>query len=293
MSTHLKFALLASGLFLTATASAQTNPYQKGPAPTTASLEASAGPFLTRMSTLSAASVSGFGGGALHYPSAAGSYGAIAICPGFTARSSSLSWLGPRLASHGFVVLIIDTNSTMDQPAARGRQLKAALDHLVRLSGTRGNVLFGKVDAGRLAVSGHSMGGGGALEAVRDNPSYKAGFPMAPYGNTTSFPTIRVPTMIVSGQSDTVAIYHQYTAPVYFSIPNTTPKALMELANANQLFPTNPTKYSPLVGKYAVSWMKRFVDNDTRFSPFLCGAPHQADVADVSKISRYLENCPY
>src|SRR4051812_10043598 len=93
-----RFAWLAVGLLIAAAASAQTNPYQKGPAPTKASLEAPAGPFATRTTALSAASVSGFGGGVLYHPTAPGRYGAIAICPGFTARASSLSWLGPRLA---------------------------------------------------------------------------------------------------------------------------------------------------------------------------------------------------
>ena len=50
-----------------------------------------------------------------HQPT--GTFGAVAISPGFTAYWSSISWLGPRIASHGFVVIGIETNTTLDQPA--------------------------------------------------------------------------------------------------------------------------------------------------------------------------------
>jgi len=38
--------------------------------------------------------------------------------------------------------------------------------------------------------------------------------------------------------------------------------------------------------------MKRFVDNDTRYSPFLCGAPYQSTV-NTSEVSVKRNNCPY
>ena len=38
--------------------------------------------------------------------------------------------------------------------------------------------------------------------------------------------------------------------------------------------------------------MKRFVDDDVRYSPFLCGAPHEADLRGDA-VSAYRENCPY
>ncbi|WP_257823743.1 hypothetical protein [Rhizobacter sp. J219] len=42
-----------------------------------------------------------------------------------------------------------------------------------------------------------------------------------------------------------------------------------------------------------ISWFKRFVDNDTRYSPFLCGAPHQQQVANTLRIAAARNNCPY
>jgi dienelactone hydrolase len=172
--------------------------YEKGPDPTVSGLER-AGTFTVRTTTISRASASGFGGGTIYYPTATGSYGAIAVSPGFTAYQSSISWIGQRLASHGFVVITIDTNTTSDQPDSRGRQLKAALDRVVSLSRTSSSVLYNKVDASRLGVAGHSMGGGGTLAAARDNPSYKAAVPLAPWHTTKSWSRVTVPTLIIGG----------------------------------------------------------------------------------------------
>jgi hypothetical protein len=48
------------------------------------------------------------------------------------------------------------------------------------------------------------------------------------------------------------------------------------------------------VGRYMISWFKRFMDNDSRYSPFLCGAPHQADLGGFfGPFSDYRKNCPY
>ena len=109
-------ALVTGGVAAAPAAFAAENPYERGPAPTTAALEASRGPFATSQQTVSSLSVSGFGGGVIYYPTTTsqGTFGAVAISPGYTAAWSSLSWLGPRIASHGFVVIGIETNSRFD-----------------------------------------------------------------------------------------------------------------------------------------------------------------------------------
>lgn len=286
-----KASFFAAMLAASTLASAQS-PYAKGPDPTVSSLEASTGTFTTRTTTISRLSASGFGGGTVYYPTATGSYGAIAISPGFTAYQSSISWMGTRLASRGFVVITIDTITTSDQPDSRGRQLKAALDRVVSMSRTAGNVLYGKVDANRLAVAGHSMGGGGTLAAARDNPTLKAAVPLAPWHTTKYWSTVRVPTLIIGGETDTIASVSSHSIPFYTSLPSTTRKAYMELNGEGHFFPQTASNY-PLVGRYMISWFKRFVDEDTRYSPYLCGAPHQADLGYFSDISDYRENCPY
>ncbi|WP_436519859.1 alpha/beta hydrolase family protein [Actinoplanes sp. HUAS TT8] len=274
-------ATLALTAPLGATAAhAADNPYQRGPAPTLAALQASSGPYAVSQLSVSRASVSGFGGGVIYYPTstADGTFGGIAISPGFTASWSSISWLGPRLASHGFVVIGIETNSTLDQPASRGMQLLAALDYLTQRSSVRT-----RVDASRLAVSGHSMGGGGSLEAASDRPSLQAAVPLAPWDSDKSWTELKVPTLIVGGQSDSVAPVASHSIPFYNSIPSSAEKAYLELAGQSHFFPQTVNTTTAVE---AVAWMKRFVDNDTRYDQFICPGPSGSLVSD------YRNTCP-
>ncbi|MET1074865.1 MAG: alpha/beta hydrolase [Umezawaea sp.] len=257
------------------------NPYERGPAPTTSSIEATRGSFATATTTVARSSVSGFGGGTIYYPTdtSAGTFGGIAISPGFTASQSSVSWLGPRLASQGFVVFTIDTTSTLDQPDSRGTQLLAALDYLTGSSAVRT-----RVDASRLAVMGHSMGGGGSLAAARTRPALQAAIPLTPWHSTKSFSTVRVPTMIIGAESDTTAPVSQHSEPFYTSMSSASDKAYLELNNASH---SAPTSSNVTVAKYSISWLKRFVDNDTRYDQFLCPGPSAGTL-----VEEYRNTCP-
>ena len=119
-ATLFRGAAIAGPLALMGVAHAQTT------APTSASLNATAGPLSIASSTVSSLAANGFGGGTIYYPNATGRYGVVAISPGYTARQSSIAWLGRRLATHGFVVITIDTNSTLDQPPSRATRMPAS-----------------------------------------------------------------------------------------------------------------------------------------------------------------------
>ena len=261
-------------------AQAAENPYERGPAPTLSALQASRGPYAVSTTSVSRLAANGFGGGQIYYPTSTsdGTFGAIAISPGFTAYWSSISWLGPRLASHGFVVIGIETLTTADQPASRGSQLLAALDYLTRSSSVRS-----RIDAGRLAVAGHSMGGGGSLEAASDRPSLQAAVPLAPWNVDKSWSELRVPTLIIGGESDSIAPVSSHSIPFYNSIPASAEKSYLELNNASHFFPQSVNTPTAV---QAVSWLKRFVDNDTRYDQFICPGPSS------SSVSEYRSSCP-
>ena len=261
-------------------ADAQTNPYERGPAPTVQSIEASRGAYATSQTTVSSLSASGFGGGTIYYPTttADGTFGAVAISPGFTARQSSIAWLGPRIASQGFVVITIDTNSVFDQPSSRGSQLLAALDYLTQRSSVRT-----RIDPTRLAVAGHSMGGGGSLEAASDRPSLQAAIPLQPWNTDKSWSEIRTPTLIIGAQNDTVASVTSHAEPFYNSIPASAEKAYMELRGASH-FVSNSSN-TP-TARQMIAWLKRYVDNDTRYEQFICPPP------GGTAISEFRNTCP-
>jgi alpha-beta hydrolase superfamily lysophospholipase len=263
-----------------------TNPFQRGPTPTTASISATRGAFAISQTSVSNLSTPGFGAATIYYPTdtSQGTFGGVAIAPGFTATMSSISWLGPRLASQGFVVITINTNSTFDQPSSRATQLMAALSYLTNTSSVRT-----RVDRDRLAVMGHSMGGGGTMEAATENPSLQAAIPLTGWHTTKNFSGNRVPTLVVGAENDSVASVSSHSIPFYTSMSSTLDKAYLELNGASHF---TPNSSNTTIAKYSISWLKRFVDNDTRYEQFLCGSPHQADLSS-GVFSDYRETCPY
>ncbi|HEY3468973.1 MAG TPA: dienelactone hydrolase family protein [Amycolatopsis sp.] len=274
--------VLALSTAVASPAPAADNPYERGPDPTTASIEASRGSFATSTVSVSRLAVSGFGGGTIYYPTSttAGTFGAISIAPGFTATQSSIAWLGPRLASQGFVVFTIDTITTSDQPDSRGRQLLASLDYLTQQSSVRS-----RIDSSRLGVVGHSMGGGGTLEAARSRPSLQAAVPLTGWNLTKNWSTLRVPTLVVGAEADTIAPVATHSIPFYTSLPSTLDRAYLELRGASHFAPNTS---NTTIAKYTLSWLKRFIDNDTRYEQFLCPIPSTS-----LSISDYRGNCPH
>ncbi|MGW0311370.1 bis(hydroxyethyl) terephthalate hydrolase [Streptomyces flavidovirens] len=276
--------LVVGGLSTVATPAAQAadNPYERGPAPTTASIEAPTGPYAVSQTAVSSLGVTGFGGGTVYYPTSTsdGTFGAVAVSPGFTASQSSIAWLGPRLASQGFVVFTIDTLSRYDQPDSRGRQLLAALDYLTERSTVRG-----RIDSSRLGVMGHSMGGGGSLEAAKSRPSLQAAIPLTGWNTDKTWPEIQTPTLVVGADGDTVAPVASHSEPFYESLASSLDKAYLELNNATHY---TPNSSNTTIAKYSISWLKRFIDNDTRYEQFLCPLPRPS-----LTIEEYRGNCPH
>ncbi|MFI8320023.1 alpha/beta hydrolase family protein [Streptomyces sp. NPDC085529] len=257
------------------------NPYERGPAPTEASVEALRGPYAVAQTSVSSLAATGFGGGTVYYPTstADGTFAAVAISPGFTATQSSVAWLGPRLASQGFVVFVIDTLTTLDQPDSRGRQLLAALDHLTQRSPVRD-----RVDASRLGVMGHSMGGGGTLEAAKSRPSLKAAVPLTGWNTDKTWPEISTPTLVIGADGDTIAPVLTHSEPFYESLPSGLDKAYLELNGATHF---TPNASNTTIAKYSLAWLKRFLDDDTRYEQFLCPLPRPS-----LTIEEYRGTCP-
>jgi predicted dienelactone hydrolase len=271
-----------AGVSVMPAAQAAENPFERGPAPTTSSIEATRGPFAVSQTAVSSFSVSGFGGGDIYYPTTttAGTFGAVAIAPGYTASRSSMAWLAPRIASQGFVVFNIDTLTRSDQPASRGRQLLAALDYLTRSSSVRS-----RVDADRLAVVGHSMGGGGTLEAADSRPTLQAAIPLTPWNTDKTWSQLQVPTLVVGAENDSIASVRSHAIPFYTSLSTSLDKAYLELNNASHFAPNSS---NTTIAKFSISWLKRFVDDDLRYDQFLCPGPSTG-----TAVSDYRSTCPY
>ncbi|WP_059005897.1 alpha/beta hydrolase family protein [Streptomyces specialis] len=262
------------------TASAAEQEYRRGPAPTLASLQAEKGPFAYKTATVP--SQSGFGGGTIYYPTdtSQGTFGAVAIAPGFTESQSAVAWFGSKLASNGFVVFTINVKNTwLDQPDYRGLQLLSALDYL-----TKNSVVRDQIDPNRLAVAGHSMGGGGALSAANARPSIQAAVPLTPWHTDKTWENLRVPTLIVGAENDGIASVSRHAEPLYESLTSAPERAYLELNDAGHMVSNS---YNTTIGQYTLAWLKRYVDNDTRYEQFLCPPPSASTL-----ISEYRSSCP-
>lgn len=282
-SVLVTLALITSSL-LGATAATAAG-YERGPAPTAATFEQ--GPYAVTKIAVTNAATPGFGAATIYYPTstADGTFGGVAIVPGFTSTQAAVAWLGPRLASNGFVVITLDTNSPFDSPVARGTQLLAALDYLTRTSAAKD-----RVDPTRLAVMGHSMGGGGALEAAKSRPSLKAAVPLAPWDTDRTWPEIATPTLIMGAEKDTTAPVASHALAFYNGMTTVPEKVYLELNDAGHSAVTGTpiSTVATTVATSAVSWLKRFVDSDTRYSPFICPGPVPSQ---TSPVSAYQSTC--
>jgi dienelactone hydrolase len=184
------------------------------------------------------------------------------------------------VASHGFVVINIDTLGGFDFPGSRADQLQAALDYLVNTSTVRT-----RVDRNRLAVGGHSMGGGGTIEAASERPSLQAAVAFQPWHSTTNWGSVRVPTMIQGAENDAIAPVGSHSEPFYQSMSNAPERAYAELNGAGHLI-SGSNNNAP-TSRLTVAWLKRFVDDDTRYDQFLCPRPTNSDLQE------YRDSCPH
>ena len=131
-----------------------------------------------------------------------------------------------------------------------------------------------KIGTDKLFLMGHSAGGGGTLTATRDDPTLKAAIPMTPASTSSDFSGITVPTLILACEKDAIAPNKTFSAKYYATMSASTERAYLEVAGADHLCPLDMAKDSVnnTVGQSVISWLKRFVDGDRRYAPFLTGA---------------------
>jgi hypothetical protein len=128
------------------------------------------------------------------------------------------------------------------------------------------------------------MGGGGAISAAERRPSLKAAVPLAPASFSQNLSNVQVPTMIMGAQDDGTVTPPSLDT-LYATKPATTKGAFVELASGGHGFPTWGNSQ---VTRRMIPWLKIFIDNDTRYTQFLCPS-----LADSAGVSRYISECPY
>jgi len=232
--------------------------------------------------------VAEFSQGTIYYPvGTPGPIGGVVIAPGYTERQSHIEWWGPRLASHGYAVLLLDTNDPRDRPAARADALVAGIRVLKGESTRTGSRLFGRIASDRMAVMGHSMGGGGALRvAAEHGDMVRAIIPFAPWEPEAGLSGIAVPTLIIAAEDDRIAEVDEHAWRHFNAIPRSTPKVYMELKGGDHFIAdTERGDDLSTVGRYALAWLKLHLDGEERYRAFFFGGPSPGN---AGKLSRYV-----
>lgn len=235
-----------------------------------------------------------FSGVSVFYPltlSFAPPIGAIAFVPGFRAAGENYAWWGPMLASFGYAVFILDTNSPTDALGARNQALQAAVDFIRAENGSADSPIAGKIDDNKIALMGHSMGGGAALRAADElGADVKAVIPLLPYccepgqpfeGNLAGQD---VPTLIIASAVDEVAPPAEHARMLFDSIADSTSKIYLEFSTGNHMLTTNSGAELDTQGRYAMSFLKYHLDGLPQFGDMLYG---EQEAEFAAKFSRY------
>jgi len=289
INTVSRWSLLGQALFTLASCGlVSQGPVAIGPVPTLESLSGY-GSFSIAAYT-EFPDVAEFGNATIFYPTdSPRPVGGVAIVPGFTERQPPILWWGPRLASHGFAVVIFDTNELRDPPEVRAEALIAAVQFLKTENARATSPLFGKVDPERMAVMGHSMGGGGALIAANTlGDEIRAAIPFTPWQPDGSFGGITAPTLIIAGEDDTIARVGAHSWPHFESLPATTPRVYLEVAGGDHyVADSNRAEDLAMMGRYGVAWLKLYLDGDERYRDLIYGDIRRGDDEGFSRYVAY------
>ena len=253
-------------------------PIIRGDAPTQASASAK-GPYKV-MSYTSGFPVMSYGGGTIWYPTdAQAPFGAVAVCPGFTAAQSSIANWGAFLASHGIVTLTMDTFTPLDEVDMRAEELMDALASIKSENMRSGGPLYQKIDTMRLGVMGWSMGGGGSWLAANMHPELRTAVTFAGHIVTAlnqDVSKITVPTLMFAGSTDNLILGGGMSQLVYDGIPATTQKMVWEVQGAGHNVANDPAGTGGAIGRYGLSWQKVYLEGDMRYYQFLLQMPPMA-----------------
>jgi len=195
------------------------------------------------------------------------------------------------LASQGFVVMFINPADLLDNADDRGIALSAAVNALAAENTRSGSPLAGKLLVNKIAVMGHSYGGGGALLAAnaRNNSHIAAVLALSPIpSNANNYSGDTLPTMVISAVGDP---YMSDFSQFFNRIPSTTTKVLANFKSDWSswqsmhhitLTPLGTHLTDPEVARLSLSFLEVYLYGDTRYKPFLVNSANLANFSYVN-----------
>jgi dienelactone hydrolase len=167
--------------------------------------------------------------------------------------------------------MTIGTNLPTDLPETRKDALLDAMQSLKEENMRSGSPLMGKLDTSYTATMGWSMGGGGTLLVANENPELKATISLCGWNPGYPYSKIKAPALMFASLGDPLA--GGQSQGFYRSIPEETPKMLIEIGAGDHFVANNPASTSGTVGRYGLAWLKVFLEGDERYRKFLLEKP--------------------
>ncbi len=177
-------------------------------------------------------------------------YPVVLTSSGFLGARWNHTWLAEHLTSHGYVTVTITPPMSASSNATQwANAFIGAIDMLEEQNARQHGAVYAIADMSRIGVSGFSMGGGGTIEATSMDSRITAAAPLAPvalededqwwYDGVIeeikiAAANIKVPTMMILGSNDRF-IYNPEVKGYYDLLPETTPKAFLEVDGANHV----------------------------------------------------------
>tara|TARA_B100001287_G_C22686288_1_gene533870 strand:- start:1767 stop:2873 length:1107 start_codon:yes stop_codon:yes gene_type:complete len=229
-----------------------------------------------------------YDGATIYYPiNAVPPFTGIAIVPGYCGVEMDIQNWGPFYASHGIIAITVGTNDPCaDWPAVRAVALLDAIETIKSENTRDGSPLNGKVDVNSFAVSGWSMGGGGAQLAASLDSSLKAVVGLCPWLDLNDFEDSdlfhNVPVIIFTGQNDDIASSADYGYMHYTNTPINTDKLYFEIENGGHGAANAPGMAGGEIGIYALSWLKTYLLEDPCYCDFLLDNPYNASAYETN-----------
>ena len=192
--------------------------------------------------------------------------GAIAFSPGFRAAAENYEWWGPTLASLGYNVFIFNTNEPTDDLDARADALAALVDFIKAENANPDSPVTNKIDENKIALMGHSMGGGAALAAAdRLGDAVGAVIPLALYccnpgaSFAGDYGSLSAAALVIASAEDTVAPPEAHARLLYDSLGSEN-KIYMEFAAGDHMFPANGGPEHETMGRLTLAFLKVYLD---------------------------------
>jgi dienelactone hydrolase len=215
-----------------------------------------------------------YGGVTVYYPAEGSDLAGVVMCPGFTALRSSIAGWGPFFASHGIVLVTMDTVTTLDPVPQRARGLANALASLKRENTRAGSPLNGRMSADKYGLSGWSMGGGGTWIASNKDRTLKSAVTLAGHNATAGGAGISrgatVPTLMMNGATDNTILGGMgQSEGAYGAIAATTPKILYVMNGEGHFSWGTPRTNGNASGRYMMAWQKTYLLGDESYKSVL------------------------